>query len=442
MQPHASSRFLISANRETVRLGGDISRSVRILADAFFAGLPRLPSERCLDLLHIATGVYAADRMVRHASRANDFSMRTIDLSFGVRDVEFWSDKQVSQELRSLLVFLTDDDWQIQFDSMHDPRPGIGHQHPLSLPKPYDPDRIALYSGGLDSAAGLAHRITSGIGRYALVTVGHQSWLRKKATEQLLSLQNALGITPLLHSTLVTAIRAGQKTRMSQQELSQRSRSFLFCACAISVASAYGINEIDVFENGVGAVNFPLMTGMLLGGLATRGSHPTFLRRMSALGSVVTETSIRFNLPFAMKTKAEVLAELEPLLVNWARQSRSCVHSSWRIVGKSHCGTCPACIERRQAFIAAGFDDDVHHYSTDILTRAPEAGPHADYFRLYRAEAESWLMAEPRTRRRMDAHLRFTEMPDTDYQKIIDLQTRHSQEVRAVYGRTAAIKAA
>ncbi len=53
------------------------------------------------------------------------------------------------------------------------------HQHPLQLPMPYQPVRVALYSGGLDSAAGLANQLIAGVDRYVLVTIGQ----RRQATQ-------------------------------------------------------------------------------------------------------------------------------------------------------------------------------------------------------------------------------------------------------------------
>ena len=81
-----------------------------------------------------------------------------------------------------------------------------------------------------------------------------------------------------MHTTLVVHQSGGVAKRMSNQEQSQRSRAFLFAAVAAVVAQASKVSDVEVFENGVGAINLPLMTGMLAGGLATRGAHPTFLK--------------------------------------------------------------------------------------------------------------------------------------------------------------------
>jgi hypothetical protein len=134
-------------------------------------------------------------------------------------------------------------------------------------------------------------------------------------------------------------------------------------------------------------------------------------------------------------TKAQMLAPLhEQRLALWAQRSRSCVHSSLRVAGKNHCGVCPACIERRQAFAVAGVRER-DCYITDILSAPPKSGSDADYFRLYCDEAHAWLTDDPRPRRRMDAHLRITAIPSDEHAKIAALHTRHSREISAVYGR-------
>lgn len=435
MSRDAAKRFRVSGARDTVRVSGDLEHVLKLLVDGFFVGLLKLPTDRCLDLLRIASGAYAIDRLVRRTrSTVNEAGIRALDLTFEVSDPAFWSSPQMSAAVRDVLEFLTDEDWAVSFEPSPSRVVEDGLQHPLGLPSGYRPTRIALYSGGLDSAAGLANQLVTMDHGYAVLTVGHQSWIRRKAADQLKELQHRLGLSPLIHSTIVTALRGGHAIRMSHQETSQRTRSFLFCACAIAAANTFEIENIDVFENGVGAINLPVMTGMLFGGLATRGSHPSFLHQMSQLATAIAGSPIRFHLPFANQTKGEMLRPLRTeRLQDWLRTSRSCVHTSWRVAGKSHCGSCPACIERRQAFAVADIPDG-DLYSTNIFAKPPKRQVDADYFRVYRDEARAWLAADTRPRRRMHAHLRGTHVSPENDERIYALQSRHSEEVQAVYG--------
>jgi 7-cyano-7-deazaguanine synthase in queuosine biosynthesis len=434
MQNVAISRVRIEGHRESVRLTGDVLHSLRFLVDPLFSSLPRLPSERCIDLLNIAAGIYALDRLIKRTTRDRSHSgSRSCAVSVAVRDLDFWNQPAIKAQVEEIILFLADEYWHLSFEPAPKQDGENRHQHPLQLRMPYQPERVALYSGGLDSAAGLASQLIAGVHNYVLVTIGHQAWLRKKTQQQLKALQDLLGIPPLLHSTVVTGLRGRTAIPLNNQERTQRTRSLLFAACAVAVAGAFEIQQIEVFENGLGSINFPLMAGALFGGLATRGTHPTFLRQMSVLGSVILEQPLVLSLPFARMTKAQMLQSLRGQGLDlWAQTSRSCIHSSWRIIGKTHCGTCPACIERRQAFATAG-TVEADYYSTDVLRVFPKPGADADYLRLYLDEAHAWLNDDPRPRRRLYTHLRLTDVPIQEDEQIVLLNTRHSREVASVF---------
>ncbi|OFW03751.1 MAG: hypothetical protein A3G20_04725 [Acidobacteria bacterium RIFCSPLOWO2_12_FULL_59_11] len=247
------------------------------------------------------------------------------------------------------------------------------------------------------------------------------------------------GVSPrILHSTLTTSLRGGKAIRMRQQEPTQRTRAFLFCSAAAIAADAYKLDVVEMFENGVGAINVPLMTGMLGNGLSTRGAHPTFLQMMSALSTHVTGRNIRFILPFEARTKAEMLKHLAavPGLGIWAQESRSCVHTALRQAGKTHCGRLPACIERRQAFAVAGINEKLDVYQTNLLIDSLSDQDEADYLDLYQIEAMNWVAGNASVGRRMSNHLRLTDVsPDQD-QRIQELQLRHAQEVLRTFRRS------
>jgi 7-cyano-7-deazaguanine synthase in queuosine biosynthesis len=424
----------IDGHRESVRLSGDVLSCLRFLLDPFFNSLPRLPNERCIDFLNIAAGIYAVDRLSKRTARGHSvLGSRSCAVSITVRDPDFWNQPAVKAQVEGVVLFLADEYWELSFEPACKQDSENRHQHPLQLPISYRPEKVALYSGGLDSAAGLANRLIAGSSNYVLVTVGHQAWLRKKAQQQLKALQQLLGLPPLLHSTILTALRGHKAIALKHQERTQRTRSLLFTACAVAVASAFEIQQIEVFENGPGSINFPLMTGALFGGLSTRGSHPTFLRLMSELASAVVGYPIALSLPFAHMTKAQMLMPLRDQgLERWVQSSRSCIHTSWRIIGKTHCGTCPACIERRQAFTSAGIIE-ADYYSTDVLRGFPKRGADADYLRLYRDEAQAWLDDDPRPRQRLHTHLRLTEVPTQEDERIALLHTSHCREVTSVF---------
>src|SRR5262249_13276133 len=129
-----------------------------------------------------------------------------------------------------------------------------------------------------------------------------------------------------------------------QQESSQRSRSFLFTSLGAITAIMHGQRTIEMFESGVGAINLPLMAGMV-GSKVTRSSHPEFLRLMSNLASLVADYEVKFTLPFADKTKGEVVKTLaSDDLQAFAAMTASCIHYPIRHKEYKQCGLCPACV--------------------------------------------------------------------------------------------------
>lgn len=441
-------QYHISGTTDRVYVSGDAQQSVKLNADGFFKALLSLPSHRCLDLLRIATGIYAVDRISKRKKRRdNEHGIRQLRLVFEVRDYAFWTRSDMNESLAAVLCFLTDDDWS--FDFQHAQRaPGdLGHQDFLNLPRPFQPRHAALYSGGLDSAAGLANRFLGGANDFILVTVSHQSGLHRRVERQIKGNKQTKGLNTLvseskevapnvLHSTLTTSLHGGKSKRIRQQERTQRTRAFFFCAAAVIAAKAYDLEVIEMFENGVGTINLPLMTGMLGSGLSTRGAHPTFLRLMSELSGQVAEKPIRFVLPFESKTKSEMLQDLKtvPGLATWAQASRSCVHTSLRQVGKTHCGRCPGCVERRQAFAAANIEEKLDIYQTNLLVQSLIDEDEADYLHLYQLDAMKWVEGAASVRRRMSNHLRLTDVPHEQDEKIIELQLRHAREVLRTFG--------
>ena len=437
-----SEQYQISGTADHVYVEGAVKQSAKLNADGFFQQLLVLPSEGCLDLLRIAVGVHAVDRISKRKGQSDgEIGARQLHLAIEVRDVSFWRRSSVSELLVRILSFLTADDWSFEFVESRQALGSGGHQDFLPLPRPFQPKHAALYSGGLDSAAGLASRLLDGADEFILVTVGHQSGLHARVEKQLTALNGLLAASrgtavKLLHSTLTTSLEGGKAKRMRQQERTQRSRTFLFCAAAAIAAKAYGLDRIEMFENGVGAINLPLMTGMLGSALSTRGAHPTFLRLMSELATQVTEASIRFELPFQSRTKAEILRDLKacPGLPSWAQGSRSCVHTALRETGKTHCGHCPACIERRQAFACAGIEENPSIYLTDVLTEELPDDTDGDYLRLYRLDAARWLERAENVQRRMTNHLRLTDVPTEEDEAVHELQRRYSTEIIKTFG--------
>ncbi len=100
-------------------------------------------------------------------------------------------------------------------------------------------------------------------------------------------------------------------------------------------------------------------------------------------------------------------------LSTWLQKSRSCVHIL-RLKGKTHCGRCPACVERRQAFSSAGIEEALSPYDTDVLIELITKRGERRYLSLLQLEAMKWENNATSSKRRMSNHLRLTEIPIED----------------------------
>jgi hypothetical protein len=244
-------------------------------------------SARLVDLLRIATAIYVADRISPRDRTHIDYGWhRSLSMDIEVFDIDFWRREETSDYLHRCIDFLSGDSWDIRlvkaplsFD------PGLLPFDTRWKPRS-DKPIVCLFSGGLDSAAGLVHRIRqcSDQGIIPLLVM-HQSGQGHSVRDQMTLINFALGVHL---EALILPFWMRSPTQLSKDEESQRSRSFLFCSAAAVLAALIEAQGIEMMEGGIGAINWPLMTGMV-GSKATRSSHPTFLRRFSRLLQLLTD---------------------------------------------------------------------------------------------------------------------------------------------------------
>lgn len=330
----------------------------RLRSEQLFEPLRSGSPPKVADLLAIAAAVYSIDRLVKRSYQcALRGPGRVLHVRARVAVPRFWTDR--ADLLRELLAVLSGDHWTFEFEQGQVP------QWQSSMLKVQD--TICLYSGGLDSLAGLAYRLTETSGCITSVTMLHVGRQRARVKAHIDGLNAHFGkrVFPVLVPMALIS-----PPRLDDQELSQRCRGFMFASLGIGAAAALSARRIEVYENGVGALNVPLMFGMSVGGRTTKGCHPWFLELMSQLASAVLDREVSFVLPHEFRTKAEVVSVLRPRsLQGLAVKSFSCIHTSPRVAGEpKHCGLCPACIGRRQAFLAGGVEDDSDGYKTDLLS--------------------------------------------------------------------------
>ncbi len=239
----------------------------------------RLPG-LAADLLEIAASIHAIDRLVPRPSErqrpAGEVWARSLWAEIPIREPDRW--RQQIPVLSQLLHWLTDDDWAVEFSQL---QPGAGV---LDTPQQFLFDTVpdgavpVLFSGGLDSAAGLASELLHGdaVG----ISMHTNGWMDGVQRRVLAALNEASH-----HQCVPLRYRIGVR---NSTETSQRSRGLLFLAAGVATAWAMHQDHLRVFENGIGAVNLPFLRSQQ-GAQATKSVHPLTLRMVQDLASAVSK---------------------------------------------------------------------------------------------------------------------------------------------------------
>lgn len=362
------------------------------------AGLPRFVqnvfhlSDRTLDLLELATYVFAADRKAtRGPIEAVEFQSwsRRLEFRVRVRDPQFWNRGEVKDALSAAVGFMSGDA-RVDFVFLpghNTPPTGLFDRPEFSLKATRTPRAIALFSGGLDSLAGAIDLLNAG--RHALL-VSHESHTGTVRTQRAL----CEALSSLFPGQLSQYRFETHLTGERAPEESQRTRAFLYCSIAFALAEACGLDEMLVYENGVTSINLYRRED-LANARASRTTHPRSMHLMANLFTLIRERPFGVQLPFLNLTKREVI---ERIVSGPARDlissSVSCTRAFQR-ESTTHCGTCFQCIDRRIAAFAAGATDVDHPglYGVDVVTSNIEDPPARttviDYVR-QAARFQSW----------------------------------------------------
>jgi 7-cyano-7-deazaguanine synthase in queuosine biosynthesis len=389
---------------------------------------------RLVDLLRLGETIYVVDRLLHRGKGPSRCWHRDPRVSVELLDPSFWTNPEVLDSIQDAVNFVSGDFWDFEFVSGSSQyewtRPlfsnASGPESPL----------VCLYSGGLDSAAGLSLRVRQCPDRPIIpVTIKHQHRQNKRIKKQYRLLEGRLGahIEPF-----VVRMRMNRPAgvKWAKQERSQRGRSVLFTAAGGVAGILGGQSSIEVFESGIGSINIPLMANMV-GSRATRSCHPEFLRLMSRLISLVANREITFRLPFFTQTKGEMVRALNELeLADLALETISCVGYPLGYQCYKPCGICPACVFRRQAFHVGGIKEPQDTYTYDFFGDADQVNrippEKLDYLKAFLMQVSGWAdienfggLPEP-----VERHLHATQIlkPGDSPQGIIDLLVRNRDE--------------
>jgi 7-cyano-7-deazaguanine synthase in queuosine biosynthesis len=331
--------------------------------------LASLPST-LVDLLDVATYVYAADRLItRGGESARGLGAdwrRELRFIIPVREPDRWSAPEISAGLDHLLGFMSEDTMRVEFVPTKN----------LSAGSEYfdfgaNIEDVVLFSGGIDSLTGAVDSLSNNSAR--LLLVSHQSSTKIAYRQKELARDlSARFPGRVLHVPVRISMRGKEGS-----ERTQRTRSFLFGALGAAVARIAGAAGFSLFENGIVSFNLPIAS-QVVGTSATRTTHPRVIRQLSSFLSTLLGGDVTVRNPYLWKTKSEVAARLRDLgHADLARHTVSCSAVHWMTRFQTHCGRCSQCLDRRFGALAAGLGDDDPRemYEVDLLTGARDEGP-------------------------------------------------------------------
>jgi 7-cyano-7-deazaguanine synthase in queuosine biosynthesis len=327
-----------------------------------------------VDLVRIAVMVYTADRSTLRRVGAVNWSRREMSLDVPVSEPSRWEPVRV--QLQGLLGFLSGDTWTLAFRKALAPKEDT-HDNRFEGAK-----RVVLLSGGADSAVG-ALLSRHGLDDEPHVLVSHVGLTTLAPVQQRVArrIGELIDGPAQFHQQIhFSRHRTQYKGTRFPDETSTRTRSFLFLAFGLAVASIDGL-PLWIPENGFASLNLPL-TADQRGSLSTRTTHPLFLEQLAALASAAGAHAQIEN-PLSRMTKGEMFRRVGELVGDNAASgflsaTHSCGHTghrNFKISPLQHCGVCFGCLLRRASFLASGLQDQTSYLSARTIDR-PE-----DYLR-------------------------------------------------------------
>lgn len=361
----------------TDRTGGDdyfnlwgSKQNVNMKIEALEGLFPDIP-DRFRDFLEIATYVYCTDQLYkRYQGLVDPHGLRwhrNLRLVVAVRELDFWKQKNVKECLERLLSFLSDERIVFEFIPLSEEPP---RQLYLDLQghwqEKQSPTQVMLYSGGLDSLGGAITEVLDNVEKVVLV--------RHESTHKFISrhrnLDDALSQKCGKNQPVFITQKINKNSELSN-EYTQCTRSFLYFAIGATVSSMLRLDRVRFYENGPVSINLPLAQ-QVIGGRATRTTHPKVLSGFQKLISLIADKPFAVENPFLKMTKKEII----DLIVSHncgdlIRLSTSCAHTGFSRCSNEQpqCGVCSQCIDRRFALHAGNHDkyETAESYKFDIF---------------------------------------------------------------------------
>ncbi|GLZ77947.1 hypothetical protein Afil01_27540 [Actinorhabdospora filicis] len=325
-----------------------------------------------VDFTRIALTVFAADRSVMREGGGSNWNQRAFELMIPVSEPSTW--QAVAGQLELAIGFLSGDRWTLTFTKTKAPTEAVRLPDPTTSPK-----RVVLLSGGADSAVGGLHSRSQLARNEQHILLSHFSNTLLAPIQQHVAAEiERLVPGPGQQHVVVHLGRREKRIDESTYptEPTSRSRSLVFIALGLAVASIYGV-PLWIPENGFASINPPLGPERL-GSLSTRTTHPAFLDSLSEVLTAVGAHSTIEN-PFKTTTKGEMYQKVVDLVgAKQASAFLSATHSCGLTGQRTHhistmtpCGVCFGCVLRRASFTASGVTDATNYIapSTDAAVQ-------------------------------------------------------------------------
>ena len=319
-------------------------------------------TEDVADLLDVAVGVYSADRRSPRDFSGSRTGQRSMRVELSLRNPDRWNARHVATLLQEYLYWLSGDDWSICFRQRCSQLSEAESQATLFSVRPESPTYVSLFSGGLDSLAGLADTaVKEPLASHVLVSGHTNTRLLAHQRRQVRRIRSGFERQRRGAGSSIWHVAVGFGISQSSrciEEKSQRTRAFVFLALGVAAAIQAASDILHVYENGVGALNLPLNETQL-GVDNYRGVHPRSLMLLEGLLPIVLDSPVRIENPYLSRTKAEMCRALPDAgLVDVIPETVSCDSFPLRFRGESaQCGYCTSCVLRRQALHASGLCD-------------------------------------------------------------------------------------
>lgn len=303
------------------------------------------------DLIDIGTAVHVADRA---STVKRQEQVQRIHIDLPLRCPEHFTRADVYATLLDALHYFSGDDWS--FDFLQRKKSGRRAELQMTMGEAVHSVEVSLWSGGLDSLAGLYNRlIADSHTEHTIFGAGANHNIQKVQRDVATVMQKDFPRRIKLEQVPFQFVRA---KRLNLNK-APRLRGFIFLLFGAVCACLEGQDTLFIYENGVGAINLPYRKSAISFD-HSRAVHPISLCYMADLLTAVLGAPFRFNNPFLFWTKAQMCEALgRDNKINLINMTITCDR---RLRGEIvQCGKCSSCLLRRQALAVLGIKEQDYH---------------------------------------------------------------------------------